>query len=551
MLQRDSVSRGSALAALFAFVLYLPRVAPTLTLMGDSAVFVSAATTWGVPQPSGYPLWTTLGFLWSKLPLGEVAHRLHLLSAVLHALTVFVVGCTIALLTRSRLAALTGALWLAFSRAFFLGSLYTEVFPLNDLFTALALYGGFLVYRAPTPGRLGALALIAGLASAHHQTIALLAPALAVLVAKGIRRVRREHFALFLAPILFSYALIPLAAWREPFASWGDVRSFSALVSLVTRRDYGGLTSPHLGSASADGSTLVSAWIDGTLLAFTGWVLLAIAVGLWAGWRTDRRVLVSLCLAVLIPGPIFAVMNRLEVDTEHGRAFAERFSTQAAIPIAILVGLGVAFAYRALREQLPASWLRVALGLSAMIPLARHVGDCDLRDDRRGLAVAHDTLHDIPDGALVLVAGDALNGAALYLCGVEKRCGHTVVFSPGQMHLDWRVAQLRRRYPEVSLPSPAGKFLTSREIVAAKGAPGFVVFFHGNTLHASAGNLTPVDRLSIFISYNTVANALQPVANPRPAFISERDFTPLDPLPDDALLAPLNGTTRATLAAVH
>ncbi len=96
------------------------------------------------------------------------------------------------------------------------------------------------------------------------------------------------------------------------------------------------------------------------------------------------------------------------------------------------------------------------------------------------------------------------------------------------------------------------RILETREIVAAKGAPGFVVFFHGNTLHASAGNLTPTDRLSVFISYNTVANALQPVANPRPAFISERDFAPLIPLPNDALLTPLNGAahTRAPLAAV-
>lgn len=97
------------------------------------------------------------------------------------------------------------------------------------------------------------------------------------------------------------------------------------------------------------------------------------------------------------------------------------------------------------------------------------------------------------------------------------------------------------------------RILETREIVAAKGAPGFVVFFHGNTLHASAGNLTPTDRLSVFVSYNTVANALQPVAQPRPAFISERDFTPLVPLPNAALLTPLNGAahSRALLAATH
>jgi ectoine hydroxylase len=96
--------------------------------------------------------------------------------------------------------------------------------------------------------------------------------------------------------------------------------------------------------------------------------------------------------------------------------------------------------------------------------------------------------------------------------------------------------------------------LENSRIVAAKGAPGFVVFFHGNTLHASAGNLTPVDRLSVFVSYNTVTNALQPMANPRPTFISERDFTPIAALPDDALLAQRNGHASPQsepLASLH
>jgi len=80
------------------------------------------------------------------------------------------------------------------------------------------------------------------------------------------------------------------------------------------------------------------------------------------------------------------------------------------------------------------------------------------------------------------------------------------------------------------------KILETREIVAAKGAPGFVVFFHGNTLHASAGNMTPVDRLSVFVSYNSVRNALRAIPNPRPTFISERDFTPIDLAADDSLI---------------
>ena len=176
---------------------------------------------------------------------------------------------------------------------------------------------------------------------------------------------------------------------------------------------------------------------------------------------------VALLQAALVAGPIFASLNQLEIDSEHGRAFAERFATMAAVPIAMLIGLGVGSLHHVLLDYFPAAALRVALGLLCAIPLVRHAAACDLRDDRRGIQLAHDLLRDVPDGSLVLVTGDALNGAALYLCGVEKRCGRTIVFSPGQMHLPWRVEQLRRRHPELVLPTPVGKFLSVQELVGA------------------------------------------------------------------------------------
>jgi len=480
-MERDA-RRVSALAAAVALVVYLPRLAPTLSLQGDSAVFVSAAATWGIPQPSGYPLWTALGAVFARVPLGELPYRLHLMSALCHVATVFVVAYTLAILTRSRLAALSGALCLAFSRAFFLGSLYAEVFPLNDLFTALVIGAGLDLHRrgvarssdADLERPLLRLAVLVGLASAHHQTIALLAPALALLVWKSgalpLLRGRRllKLFAFFAAPLVLFYALILGAAKREPLSSWGDVHDLDSLLHLATRQDYGGLTSPHLGGKELDASTLFFAWFESAVHAF-GWILVLVAaLGVVAAWFDERRIpSLSLVLAVLISGPMFAVKNNLEVDTEHGRAFAERFATMSAVPLALLVGLGVAALYLYLPRYLPTTAVRVGLGLLFVLPLARHAAACDLRDNRRGLQVAHDLIRDVPDGSLVLISGDALNGAALYLCGVEKRCGRTLVFSPGQMHLAWRVEQLRRRYPDLVLPTPAGKFITVRELVAA------------------------------------------------------------------------------------
>jgi L-proline 4-hydroxylase len=81
------------------------------------------------------------------------------------------------------------------------------------------------------------------------------------------------------------------------------------------------------------------------------------------------------------------------------------------------------------------------------------------------------------------------------------------------------------------------KLLANNNIYAAKGRAGFVLFFHGNLFHASTNNLSACDRLSVFVTYNSTANQLWPIANPRPTFIAGRDFTSIVPIDDEVLLA--------------
>jgi L-proline 4-hydroxylase len=81
------------------------------------------------------------------------------------------------------------------------------------------------------------------------------------------------------------------------------------------------------------------------------------------------------------------------------------------------------------------------------------------------------------------------------------------------------------------------RILEEKSIFSAKGAAGFVLLFDGNLFHASGSNLSPNDRISIFITYNSVLNTLADVERPRPTFIASRDFTPVVAAPDDTLLA--------------
>jgi ectoine hydroxylase len=71
-------------------------------------------------------------------------------------------------------------------------------------------------------------------------------------------------------------------------------------------------------------------------------------------------------------------------------------------------------------------------------------------------------------------------------------------------------------------------------IVAPTGKPGSMLMFHGNLVHGSAGNITPYPRKIVYLTLNAVSNYIRKPT--RPEFIAHRDFTPIEPVDDDALI---------------
>jgi ectoine hydroxylase len=89
-------------------------------------------------------------------------------------------------------------------------------------------------------------------------------------------------------------------------------------------------------------------------------------------------------------------------------------------------------------------------------------------------------------------------------------------------------------------------------IVAPKGPAGSMILFHGCLVHASSSNLSPWNRVSVYLSLCAVSNHIRRFK--RPEYIAHRDFTPIQCLPDDCLLkdydVPLpwkDGTPEAAL----
>ena len=71
-------------------------------------------------------------------------------------------------------------------------------------------------------------------------------------------------------------------------------------------------------------------------------------------------------------------------------------------------------------------------------------------------------------------------------------------------------------------------------IVAPTGAPGSMLMFHSNLVHASPSNISPWGRTIVYISACHVDNHIRQFK--RPEWIAHRDFTPIEPLADDCLM---------------
>ena len=71
-------------------------------------------------------------------------------------------------------------------------------------------------------------------------------------------------------------------------------------------------------------------------------------------------------------------------------------------------------------------------------------------------------------------------------------------------------------------------------IIAPTGKPGSLLMFHGNIVHASPPNITPYPRKIVYLTLCAVSNHITKFN--RPEWIAHRDFTPLLPVADDALL---------------
>ena len=187
----DGLLTWTALAvSLVAFAIYLRTMLPADGFW-DTAEAQTVPHTLSIFHPTGFPTYALLGWLWSQIPLGEVAWRMNLLSGVCLAasagLVVLITGHVIDERhpgIRAGAAAVAGGAF-AFAAEPWAIAVRADVHALNTLFTALIIWLLFTWRAAEWSGarRAGgwllAAALVFGLGVGNHPLVGLLAFAIA------------------------------------------------------------------------------------------------------------------------------------------------------------------------------------------------------------------------------------------------------------------------------------------------------------------------------------------------------------------------------------
>lgn len=116
-----AIAVPTSLAFIFALALavYNATLTPSLSYQSaDGNELATVCYTLGLAHSTGYPLYTCFGKLFTFIPVGDIAHRTNLMSAVLGAAAVALLCLIMLTITNRRLPSAFTALLFAFSDTF-------------------------------------------------------------------------------------------------------------------------------------------------------------------------------------------------------------------------------------------------------------------------------------------------------------------------------------------------------------------------------------------------------------------------------------------------
>ncbi len=266
------------------FIVYMVTLAPSVQQI-DSGELAAVQCTLGIAHPTGYPLFTMVGYIFQliPLPLSSIL-KLNILSAIWSCVSIYFFLLSMQLVfekiyvnlylrssfkKKSRfrktqsaavgiidqqhleiLAVSGSGLILAFSKTFWMQSTGVEVYSLHMAIISAAIY---LLFRilfktekniAKATENWMIVAMVLALGFSNHMTTLLILPAAAVLFYEKERlnlatlRIFGTSALVFIIILIFFYSYLPTRASMSPALNWGDPSNIENIIRHVSGQQY-------------------------------------------------------------------------------------------------------------------------------------------------------------------------------------------------------------------------------------------------------------------------------------------------------------------------
>jgi hypothetical protein len=376
------VAFAAAMITLLAFAIYLRTALPS-TGFWDTGEAQTVPHTLSIFHPTGFPVYAMLGWLWSQVPIGEVAWRMNLLSGVFVAisagLVVLICGHLINERHRALRATAAGIAGAAFAFASepWQNATRADIHALNVLFVALIVWLLLCWHAAeragaPRAGRwLVAAAAAFGLGIGAHPLVGLTAFGIGAWLLVIDRHLWRRWrlvaaCAGALAIGVASYAYIYLRAVADPapplfYAHPDTWERFRYLVFAEQFRDL----FDDFGSPLAQ---FWSKWNDAervlaAQLILPGWLLVAVGAAVLA----VRQLGALAFLGLIVVANVLYAMNFRDGDID-------RYYLPTLVVVSALLGVAVAAIGAAVARAVAEVGRRLVTTLAARRRLANVAG---------------------------------------------------------------------------------------------------------------------------------------------------------------------------------
>ncbi|MBI3365568.1 MAG: DUF2723 domain-containing protein [Ignavibacteriae bacterium] len=455
----------AALIAAAAFIVYLTTLCTTTNFI-DSGELSTVAYTLGIAHPTGYPLFTLIGWIFAHLPLSlRVIYKLNMMAAFFCAMALFVFFRFLAFFlrilsnrgTKSKqphmlsivLPSLVGTLLLGFSETFWSQATSIEVYSVHCFFLALLL---LLFMRAMqkegeednrsihTRSRWYAFAFVLGLAFTNHMTTILLAPAFLYLYFSTYRFSESswKRLGRLAIPFLLGFSLylyLPLRASEHPIMNWGNPIDLERFSWHFTGKQY----RVWIFSSTESAMKQLQYFIDTLPPEFAYVPLLLAVIGLWSLLKGNRTLMIWTILLFL--GCILYAINYDIHDIDS-------YFLLAYFTIAIWCAVGVHYLIITIRKVHMQSIIAVvSLVLACVVAFVNY----PKVDDSRTLLVedyTRDMLKSVAHGGIVIsYQWDYFVSAVYYFQLVENERQDVVVIDKELLRRSWYFKQLENRYP--------------------------------------------------------------------------------------------------------